>query len=63
MLLYCPYFTVLVLCSLLPTQYGESSLPALLLETKHIQGAEHQLRGINNQLGKKLEKRLMGKRK
>ncbi|XP_070693199.1 centromere protein U isoform X2 [Pempheris klunzingeri] len=28
--------------------YGESSLPALLLEAKHIQTAEHQLRGINN---------------
>ncbi|XP_042349579.1 centromere protein U [Plectropomus leopardus] len=27
--------------------YGASSLPALLLETKHIQAAEHQLRGIN----------------
>ncbi|KAM7417102.1 hypothetical protein PAMA_016963 [Pampus argenteus] len=37
--------------------YGASSLPALLLETKHIQGAEQQLRQINNQL----EKRLKGK--
>ncbi|XP_044220117.1 centromere protein U isoform X1 [Thunnus albacares] len=35
--------------------YGASSLPALLLEARHIQGAEHQLRGINNQLEKRLE--------
>ncbi|XP_071313149.1 centromere protein U [Trachinotus anak] len=29
--------------------YGASSSRALLLETKHIQAAEHQLRGIDNQ--------------
>nr|XP_020451157.1 centromere protein U isoform X4 [Monopterus albus] len=34
--------------------YGASSLPALLLETKHIQAVEHQLRGINNRLEKML---------
>ncbi|XP_039975973.1 centromere protein U [Xiphias gladius] len=33
--------------------YGASSLPALLLETKHLQSAEHQLRGINNQMKKR----------
>ncbi|KAM7388990.1 hypothetical protein PAMP_022991 [Pampus punctatissimus] len=37
--------------------YGASSLPALLLENKHIQGAERELGQINNQL----EKRLKGK--
>ncbi|XP_038555249.1 centromere protein U [Micropterus salmoides] len=31
--------------------YGASSLPALLLETRHIQVAEQQLRGIDNQRG------------
>ncbi|XP_073343529.1 uncharacterized protein cenpu isoform X2 [Pagrus major] len=35
--------------------YGASSLPALLLEAKHIQSAEHQMRGINNQLEKRLK--------
>ncbi|XP_054647203.1 centromere protein U isoform X2 [Dunckerocampus dactyliophorus] len=35
--------------------YGASSLAALLLETKHIQGAEHQLRSINDHLEKKLK--------
>ncbi|XP_061642719.1 centromere protein U [Phyllopteryx taeniolatus] len=34
--------------------YGVSSLAALLLETKHIQGAERQLRLINNKLEEKL---------
>ncbi|XP_061691919.1 centromere protein U isoform X2 [Syngnathoides biaculeatus] len=34
--------------------YAVSSLPALLLETKHLQGAEHQLRLINNKLERKL---------
>ncbi|XP_051277080.1 centromere protein U isoform X2 [Dicentrarchus labrax] len=34
--------------------YGASSLPALLLEAKHIQAAEHQLRGINNRLERRL---------
>ncbi|XP_023279118.1 centromere protein U-like [Seriola lalandi dorsalis] len=36
--------------------YGASSLPALLLETKHVQSAEHQLRGINNRMEKRLKK-------
>ncbi|XP_075960115.1 uncharacterized protein cenpu [Anarhichas minor] len=36
--------------------YGASSLPALLLETKHIQGAEHQLGVTNNPLKKQLRK-------
>ncbi|XP_029918267.1 centromere protein U isoform X2 [Myripristis murdjan] len=36
-------------------KYGASSLPALLLETKYILGAEHQLRGINNQIEKRLK--------
>ncbi|XP_039668536.1 centromere protein U isoform X2 [Perca fluviatilis] len=35
--------------------YGASSLPALLLETKHVQAVEHQLRGIDNQVKKKNE--------
>ncbi|XP_030251379.1 centromere protein U [Sparus aurata] len=35
--------------------YGASSLPALLLEAKHVQTAEHQMRGINNQLKKRLK--------
>ncbi|KAM8732512.1 uncharacterized protein cenpu [Acanthopagrus schlegelii] len=35
--------------------YGASSLPALLLEAKHIQTAEDQMRGINNQLKKRLK--------
>ncbi|XP_061541672.1 centromere protein U [Phycodurus eques] len=34
--------------------YGVSSLAALLLETEHIQGAERQLRLINNKLEEKL---------
>ncbi|KAK9517578.1 hypothetical protein VZT92_022937 [Zoarces viviparus] len=36
--------------------YGASSLPALLLETKHIQGAEPQLGVTNNRLKKQLRK-------
>ncbi|XP_031732306.1 centromere protein U [Anarrhichthys ocellatus] len=36
--------------------YGASSLPALLLETKHIQGAEHQLGVTNYCLKKQLRK-------
>ncbi|XP_068571457.1 centromere protein U [Cebidichthys violaceus] len=36
--------------------YGTSSLPALLLETKHIQGAQHQLGVTNNRLNKQLTK-------
>ncbi|XP_071384620.1 centromere protein U [Centroberyx affinis] len=36
-------------------EYGASSLPALLLETKYVLGAEHQLRGINNRLAKRLD--------
>ncbi|XP_037635617.1 centromere protein U isoform X2 [Sebastes umbrosus] len=35
--------------------YGAPSLPALLLETKHMQAAEHQ-RGINNPLKRRLKK-------
>ncbi|KAM9850165.1 centromere protein U [Aulostomus maculatus] len=34
--------------------YGASSLPVLLLETKHLQGAEHQLRIINKHLRRSL---------
>ncbi|XP_035525417.1 centromere protein U, partial [Morone saxatilis] len=34
--------------------YGASSLPALLLEAQHIHAAEHQLRGINNRLERRL---------
>ncbi|XP_026186267.1 centromere protein U isoform X2 [Mastacembelus armatus] len=37
--------------------YGVSSLPALLLETKHFQTAEHQLRGINDRLEKGLKRK------
>lgn len=33
-------------------KYGASSLPALLLETKHIQAVKHQLGGTNNRLTK-----------
>ncbi|XP_031135978.2 centromere protein U isoform X3 [Sander lucioperca] len=36
--------------------YGASSLPALLLETKHVQAVEHQLRGIDNQVKKRTKK-------
>ncbi|KAM9356782.1 uncharacterized protein cenpu [Symphorus nematophorus] len=36
--------------------YGASSLPVLLLEAKHIQTAEHQLRRINNRLENRLKK-------
>ncbi|XP_040903859.1 centromere protein U isoform X2 [Toxotes jaculatrix] len=35
--------------------YGASSLPALLWETKHVHAAEHQLRGINNRMEKRLK--------
>ncbi|XP_053179501.1 centromere protein U-like [Scomber japonicus] len=37
-------------------KYGASSLPALLVEAKQIQGAERQLRAINNRLEKTLKK-------
>ncbi|XP_070769885.1 centromere protein U [Enoplosus armatus] len=36
--------------------YGASSLPALLLESKHIRVAEHQLRGVNDQQEKRQKK-------
>ncbi|XP_034738962.1 centromere protein U [Etheostoma cragini] len=36
--------------------YGASSLPALLLETKHIHAVDHQLRGIDNQVKKTTKK-------
>nr|XP_019934190.1 PREDICTED: centromere protein U [Paralichthys olivaceus] len=36
--------------------YGASSLPALLLEAKHIQAAEHQLKKLNDQMEKRLKK-------
>ncbi|TDH07902.1 hypothetical protein EPR50_G00111270 [Perca flavescens] len=41
--------------------YGASSLPALLLETKHVQAVEHQLRGIDNKVPKKTKKNETGK--
>ncbi|XP_062249145.1 centromere protein U isoform X2 [Platichthys flesus] len=36
--------------------YGASSLPALLLETKHVQAAEHQLKTLNDQMEQRLKK-------
>ncbi|XP_060936201.1 centromere protein U [Limanda limanda] len=36
--------------------YGESSLPALLLETKHVQAAEHQLKTLNDRIEQRLKK-------
>ncbi|GLD74430.1 centromere protein U [Lates japonicus] len=36
--------------------YGASSLPALLLETRHIQTTEQQLSRINNQTEKRLQR-------
>ncbi|KAG7223620.1 hypothetical protein INR49_028514 [Caranx melampygus] len=35
--------------------YGASSLPALLLETKHVQTAENQLRSINKEMEKRMK--------
>ncbi|XP_058505771.1 centromere protein U [Solea solea] len=37
-------------------KYGASSLPALLLEAKHIQKTEHELRSINDRMEKRLFK-------
>lgn len=36
--------------------YGASSLPALLLQTKHVQTAENQLRSINKEMEKRMKK-------
>ncbi|XP_035017457.2 centromere protein U isoform X2 [Hippoglossus stenolepis] len=36
--------------------YGASSLPALLLERKHVQAAEHQLKTLNDQMEQRLKK-------
>ncbi|XP_053284883.1 centromere protein U isoform X1 [Pleuronectes platessa] len=36
--------------------YGATSLPALLLETKHVLAAEHQLKTLNDQMEQRLKK-------